>query len=448
MHDTQLLSFFSSMNTVAFQTFGCKLNQSETAVLVKDFLDHGYQIVSWDQGADVVVLNSCTVTRKSDARCRQAIRHALRMNPNTTIIVVGCYAQVSADELMDMIGVDYLFGVSEKFKIFRHFSEPGKRQTPAVFLDVGEENDLTKSRIGEFGDQTRAFLKIQDGCDRRCTYCIVPFARGSSRSIEPESIHDSACLLIEKGFKEIVLTGVHIGQYGLDLRPSHTLTMLCQELMRIKDVGRLRLSSLDSVDVEDLLLDLISKSNQICRHFHIPLQSGSDVILRAMDRPYTPEEYVQKIKKIQSYFPDAGLGTDVMVGFPGETDDQFQETYRLIESLPFSYLHVFPYSRRPGTFAADLPGQIQSAIRRRRAKALKKLGMGKRRQFMEKWRGREVTVLLESKNRDGWMSGLTSEYLRVEVPYDASLVNQFVNVEVTTLKDTWVRGKILQDQRP
>jgi len=432
------------MYTVSFRTFGCKLNQSETAAMVKDFIDRGYRVLPANRGADVFVLNTCTVTGRSDAKCRQAIRHALKLNPASTVIVVGCYSQVAARQLKKIHGVDYILGTSEKHHVFDYVSGPGKQDDPQIAIGQIENAKKAESRIGEYLEHTRAFLKIQDGCDNRCSYCVVPLARGPSRSVPPDDILRQADTLSSRGYKEIVLTGVHIGKYGKDLEPKQSLSQLLRRLMEASGFWRLRLSSLDPEDFTEDLLECIGESDRVCRHFHIPLQSGSDAVLASMNRSYTAEKVRSVIHKIVSGFTNVGLGTDVIAGFPGETDDQFEETVRFIEGLPFTYLHVFPFSPRNGTKAASMQNRVHARDRLIRTQQLRALGKVKKERFIEKWLGLEVTILLESRENNGWMDGLTSEYLRVNVPYDESLVNRFARVRVQRMQDFSARGRVLE----
>ena len=410
-------------------------------MMVKEFTDHGYRIVPFQKGADVSVIHTCTVTERSDAKCRRSIRHALRLNPETTVIVVGCYAQTAADQIREIPGVDYILGTAEKLRIFDYFIGPGKLGNSRVCITSTEHLVEAKSRPAEFVDHTRAFLKIQDGCDRRCAYCIVPFARGPSRSVAPEEVIRQANILVGKEYREIVLTGVHIGKYGKDLRSNDSLFDLLQRLLEIESLGRLRLSSLDIEDISDALIGLLANIPKICRHLHIPLQSGCDAVLKAMKRTYTTKILCEKIERIVSTVGRIGLGTDVIVGFPGETEDRFEETVRFIEEMPFTNLHVFPFSPRKGTPAASIPGQVEPRIRMERARRLIAMGNLKKKQFVETWVGREVDVLMEGRNVNGWMGGFTSEYLRVEIPFEKTFINRFVRVRIDDVSEFTARGR-------
>lgn len=432
------------MKTVAFRTFGCKLNQAETASLVREFEERGYRVVPWDRDADVFVLNSCTVTDRSDVKCRQAIRHVLRKNPRTTVIVIGCYSQVAAEEVRRIPGVDYIIGTQDKFRLFDHFRSPGKRTR--VRVAVSPVFCLTDaiSREGNYGDRTRAFLKIQDGCDHGCAYCIVPSARGPSRSVLPDVVLGQAQNLIERDFKEIVLTGVHIGRYGHDLADDLSLVTLLERMLGLDGLGRIRLSSLDPEEITDTLLECIAGSEKICRHFHVPLQSGCDAILSRMGRRYSVDVYRRKIKKIVALMGDAGLGTDVIVGFPGETEEFFGETVEFIEELPFTYLHVFPYSRRRGTDADSFEDQVEPRVRMERARGLRTLAKKKREEYLAKWEGRVVQVLFEGREDGKWMGGFSGEYFRVQVPHAEELRNRLVSVRIEGKGPSVLRGSIVQ----
>lgn len=433
-----------TMFTVAFKTFGCKLNQAETALMTRDFKDRGYRIIDWNEGADVSVLNTCTVTHRSDAKCRQAVRYVLTCNPNSTVIMTGCYPQTQLDTVTSIPGVDYIFGTREKNHLFEFFHGPGKLIKPEIhvgpFTEIGADNRTTE---GDYSEQTRAFVKIQDGCDNRCAYCIVPFARGPSRSVSLDSILKQTEALVGKAYHEIVLTGVHIGEYGKDLNPPSSLSDLLEFLLKIPKPRRIRLSSFEPENITEPLLKIVSQNTRICRHFHVPLQSGCDRMLSAMNRSYTTQNYRDKINRILSVVGEVGLGTDIVVGFPGETDTDFQTTYDFVESLPFSYLHVFPYSIRKGTKAASMKPQVPSRVRFERARLLRELGQRKKLDFMKKWVGKEVDVLLEHRNLDGWMSGLTSEYLRVKVPFSESLQNKIVRVKIESIGSNEVMGSVL-----
>jgi threonylcarbamoyladenosine tRNA methylthiotransferase MtaB len=420
------------------------LNQAETAMLAGLFERRGYRLVDADVHADVAVVHTCTVTGRSDAKCRQAVHHALMRNPDVTVIVAGCYSQVAAEELSRIDGVDYVLGTEDKFRLFDHFSGPGKIRPPKVVVTA--LSLLRKSpayATGFFGGRTRAFLKIQSGCGRNCTYCIVPSARGPGRSEAPDDVLNNAETLVRGGFREIVVTGTHIGDYGKEGGKGLRLSELLERLLSVEGLDRLRLSSLDPDEVTDELLATVASHERICRHFHVSLQSGSDAILRKMNRRYTAAEFRGIVEKIAELFDSPGIGTDVITGFPGETDECFSQTVELVESLPFSYIHVFPFSPRRGTPAESMPGQVPSALRIERAQALREVGVRKRKAFAEKWIGKTVSVLMEGGKENGRMSGITSEYLRVETAHHPELSNRIVSVIVEKVMDKGAYGRML-----
>jgi len=432
-----------AMFSVTFKTLGCKLNQAESAMMMQDFIDRGYMIADENEGSDVSVINTCTVTRRSDAKCRQAVRQALRAHPGTTVIVVGCYSQVAADQIAGISGVDYVFGVQEKLQIFKFFPGPGKLEKPVLAVTpIRNRHEVISHAAGFYGDHTRAVMKIQSGCDQHCTYCIVPAARGPRRSVPLNDVLKQAQKLIDRGYKEIVLTGVHVGEYGKECPDHPDLPALLQALTELKSLERIRLTSLEPENITSRLLSVISDYDQICRHFHLSFQSASPEILKRMGRPSDAGVIRHVLQKVTDMFPEAGLGADILVGFPGETEKNFEETRELLGQFPFSYLHVFPYSARPGTPAAMFPDQIPSRIRRERARELRELGKTKAVAFRQRWMGRRVRVLLEGKNRNGWMSGWTSEYLRVQTRFDPERINTLVFVEIEAVTEYGVRGCI------
>jgi threonylcarbamoyladenosine tRNA methylthiotransferase MtaB len=421
------------MPSVSFKTFGCKLNQAETAMLAEQFGQRGYEILDPGSAADVAVIHTCTVTGRSDAKCRQAVHHALRLNPRTTVIVAGCYPQVAAGELASIPGVDYVVGSRDKFALFEVFHGPGKRTSPVVAVSGRPETALEaapEARPGRFDGRTRAFLKVQSGCSRRCSYCIVPDARGPGRSEPFDAVLRNAEALVRRGFVEVVVTGTHIGDYGKDTPGSPRFPELMARLAGIDGLLRLRMSSLDPDELTDEVVDVVARHDKICRHFHVPLQSGSDAVLASMRRPYTASGFAERVGILTDRFGAAGLGTDVITGFPGETEARFQETLRFVESMPFTYLHVFPFSPRPGTAAASMPDPVPAGLRLERARILRSAGSFKRRAFAEASIGRVVTVLVESADERGGLSGWTGEYLRVRACGGPAALNRIVSVAV------------------
>ncbi len=428
--------------TVAFFTLGCKLNQFETFDLERQFVDRGYRVLPFSGEAAVYVVNTCTVTGKSDYRCRQTLRKARRRNPEGVVIAVGCYAQTQPGKLAGMPEVDFVLGNSEKGDIFSHLPEieGARRETTTA---VTEKPAAPFGEIAGFGDHTRAFVKIQDGCDSRCSYCIVPSARGASRSRPAGEVRRQLDLLLSQGYREIVLTGVHLGRWGRDLSPSDNLAALLRSLITIPGLERLRLSSIEPTEFSPALLDILS-SERICPHLHVPLQSGSGKILRSMRRPYTPETYAGLIEELVGRLPDCGLGADVIVGFPGEGEEDFLATRDLIDRLPLSYLHVFPYSKRPGTDAAVMPGEVPAEEKDRRGAELRRLGKSKSSAYQRARLGRTYRTLIEGRQAGSTKvaKGLTGNYLKVLVDAPSATANTMVDITLTKHEGGNLYGKL------
>lgn len=419
-------------------TLGCKVNQAESEAL----LSHAEQVgrsVSDDaaNGPSWVVVNTCTVTAKASMQSRQAIRKAIRENPGATIIVTGCYAQLQPDAIRGIPGVDYIIGQSEKHRIFEIIDAgaPGLSETSVIVNPmVHERQPFLQMPAPAFGRRTRPFLKIQDGCDSLCTYCIVPYSRGSSRSLPQDQVLAELDELIRMGAKEIVLTGIHLGRWGMDLPGKPGLVSLLQSIVNRPGLERLRLSSLEPAEISTPLLDFIKESNRICRHFHVPMQSGDPEILKRMNRPYAPENYSETLQAIHDRLEDAAIGADIMVGFPGETAPAFENTYKLIDALPISYLHVFPFSPRPPAPAACYPDPVPGGIARQRARALADLGTLKKAAFYEKMKTRTLEVLVEKTiDRQAFLyKGLSSNYIPVYIDADGHIdTNRVVNCRMT-----------------
>ncbi len=417
------------MKSVYFHTLGCKLNQAETSMLAEGFTSRGYAVASSIEEAAVVFVNTCTVTGRTDYRSRQAIRRFIKSAPNAFIIVGGCYAELQAAALARIKGVDLILGSDSKFDVFEHLNGLEKRDDPLIIVEKNSKK-FRAPETGDFGVKTRAFLKIQDGCDSFCSYCAVPYARGTSRSAAPDDVLRRAGELISRGYREIVLTGVHIGKYGIDLSPETSLAELLDILHGAAPGTRIRLSSLEPHEISDRLLDSIERSPRICRHFHIPLQSGSDTVLRRMNRKYTIDEYITNVHRIRRQFPGAGLGTDVIVGFPGETERDFELTHEVVRTLPFSYFHVFRYSRRSSTAAALMEDDVSPQRKSSRSATLRMLGRQKARHFAESFIGERAEVLFEKQEPGGSATGLTSNYIRVEITSTEPLTNSMRTVEL------------------
>lgn len=423
---------------VAFYTLGCKLNFSETSTIARSFTEEGFDRVDFSERADIYVINTCSVTENADKRFKTIVKQAQKANPNAFVAAVGCYAQLKPQELADVNGVDLVLGASEKFKITDYINDLSKNDFGEVHSCEIEEADFY---VGSYsiGDRTRAFLKVQDGCDYKCTYCTIPLARGISRSDTMENVIKNAKEISAQNIKEIVLTGVNIGDYGKgefgNKKHEHTFLDLVTELDKVEGIERLRISSIEPNLLKNETIDLVSKSRAFVPHFHIPLQSGSNEILKKMKRRYLRELYVDRVSKIKEVMPHACIGVDVIVGFPGETDAHFLETYQFLTDLDISYLHVFTYSERDNTEAAEMDGIVDMNVRNKRSKMLRGLSVKKRRAFYESQLGKRKTVLFEGENKEGYIYGFTENYVKVKAPWNPELVNTLHAVELTKIDD-------------
>jgi len=421
---------------VAFYTLGCKLNFSETSTIARNFNDEGFNRVDFSEKADIYVINTCSVTENADKRFKTIVKQAQKANPEAFVAAVGCYAQLKPQDLADVNGVDLVLGATEKFKITDYINDLSKNDFGEVHSCEIEDADFY---VGSYsvGDRTRAFLKVQDGCDYKCTYCTIPLARGISRSDTMEGVLKNAREISKKNIKEIVLTGVNIGDYGKgefgNKKHEHTFLDLVTKLDRVEGIERLRISSIEPNLLKNDTIDLVSKSRAFVPHFHIPLQSGSNEILKKMKRRYMRELYVDRVTKIKEVMPHACIGVDVIVGFPGETDEHFLETYNFLTELDISYLHVFTYSERDNTEAAEMEGVVAGNVRSKRSKMLRGLSVKKRRAFYESQLGSSRTVLFESENKEGYIQGFTENYVKVKTPWNPELVNTLHHVELTEI---------------
>ena len=431
----------SAQKKVAFYTLGCKLNFSETSTIARSFQNEGFDRVEFSEKADIYVINTCTVTDNADKRFKSIVKSALKQNPEAFLIAIGCYAQLKPEELAAVDGVDMVLGATEKFKVTDYINDLSKNEMGEVHSCEIEEADFY---VGSYsiGDRTRAFLKVQDGCDYKCTYCTIPLARGISRSDELENVLKNAKEISEKGIKEIVLTGVNIGDYGKgefgNKKHEHTFNELVQALDTVDGIHRLRISSIEPNLLTNETINFVSKSNSFVPHFHIPLQSGSDTLLKLMKRRYLKETYDNRVEAIKKTMPNACIGVDVIVGFPGETDELFLETYNYLNELDISYLHVFTYSERPNTEAFDMKGVIPKKVRAKRSKMLRGLSVKKRRAFYETQLGNDLTVLFESENKDGFIHGFTQNYVKVKTPWNPELVNTLQDITLTEIDEDGV----------
>ena len=423
--------------TVAFHTLGCKLNFAETSTIARLFQEKGFIKKSFLEPADVYVINTCSVTENADNECKSIVKSALLKNPEAFVAVVGCYAQLKPEEISKIEGVDVVLGATEKFKLLNYIHLSGKHLHAQIHnCEISDANFFVDAY--SVGDRTRSFLKVQDGCDYSCTFCTIPLARGKSRSDLIENVIRNANKIASEGVKEIVLTGVNIGDFGKgqliteDLKKKKEVTFLdlIMALDEVKGIERFRISSIEPNLLKDQIIDFVAKSKKFVPHFHIPLQSGSNVLLKLMKRRYHKELYADRINKIKTLMPDCCIGVDVIVGFPGETDELFLETYNYLNELDLSYLHVFTYSERDNTEAIDLPNQVSIVERKRRNKMLRILSAKKLRLFYEQQKGKILSVIFENENKKGFMYGFTQNYVKVKYPFDETLCNSILNVTI------------------
>lgn len=421
---------------VAFYTLGCKLNFSETSTIARSFENEGFDRVEFTEEADIYVINTCSVTENADKRFKTIVKQAQKVNPDAFVAAVGCYAQLKPQDLADVDGVDLVLGATEKFKITDYLNDLTKNDFGEVHSCEIEEADFY---VGSYsiGDRTRAFLKVQDGCDYKCTYCTIPLARGISRSDTLDNVLKNAFEISQQGIKEIVLTGVNIGDYGKgefgNKKHEHTFLELVKALDKVDGIERLRISSIEPNLLKDETIAFVSKSRTFVPHFHIPLQSGSNDILKLMRRRYMSELYVERVSRIKELMPHACIGVDVIVGFPGETDEHFLETYHFLNELNISYLHVFTYSERDNTPAAEMEGVVPLKVRNKRSKMLRGLSVKKRRAFYESQIGTVRTVLFEGENKQGYIHGFTENYVKVKAPWNPTLVNTLQEVTLSEI---------------
>lgn len=424
---------------VAFYTLGCKLNFSETSTIARGFQEEGFQRVDFSEEADMYVINTCSVTENADKRFKTVVKQAQKANPDAFIAAIGCYAQLKPEELAAVDGVDLVLGATEKFKITDYINDLTKNDFGEVHSCEIEDADFY---VGSYaiGDRTRAFLKVQDGCDYKCTYCTIPLARGISRSDTLDNVLKNAAEISAQGIKEIVLTGVNIGDYGKgefgNKKHEHTFLDLVRALDEVEGIHRLRISSIEPNLLKNETIKFVAESKSFVPHFHIPLQSGSDAILKKMRRRYMSGLYVDRVRQIKEVMPHACIGVDVIVGFPGETDAHFLETYHFLNELDISYLHVFTYSERENTPAATMEGAVPKNVRHKRSKMLRGLSAKKRRAFYESQLNRTRTVLFEGENKEGYIHGFTENYVKVMAPWDPALVNTLRRVKLTEIDES------------
>ena len=433
---------------VAFHTLGCKLNFSETATIARSVEKINFQRVSFDSFAEVYVINTCSVTENADRRVKGLVKKVIQQNPRGFIVAIGCYAQLSPEKIAALDGVDLVLGASEKFKLNEYIQDLTKKLEGQVYSCEIESVDFYESSYS-INDRTRAFLKVQDGCDYKCTYCTIPRARGVSRSDTLENVIQNAYNIAKAGLKEIVLTGVNIGDYGKgehgDKKHKHTFLELITALDKVNPINRIRISSIEPNLLSMEMISFVAQSKRFVPHFHVPLQSGSDQILKSMKRRYLSKLYRERIEWIKNKMPDACIGVDVIVGYPGETEEDFLETYHFLNDLPVSYLHVFTYSERPNTVAINLKGEVSHEVRSKRSKMLRTLSVKKRRVFYESQLGRTVHVLFEGENKKGYITGFSENYVKARAPWNPDWVNTVKKVKLDKIDEEGILRFLVLD---
>ncbi|MFB9280077.1 tRNA (N(6)-L-threonylcarbamoyladenosine(37)-C(2))-methylthiotransferase MtaB [Cohnella cellulosilytica] len=443
------------MPSVAFYTLGCKVNFYDTEAIWQLFKNEGYEQVDFEQTADVYLINTCTVTNTGDKKSRQIIRRAVRRNPDAVIAVTGCYAQTSPAEIMAIPGVDLVIGTQDREKLMTFVSDIQSDRKPVnAVRNIMKTREFEELDVPSFTEKTRAFLKIQEGCNNFCTFCIIPWSRGLSRSRKPDSVLEQARQLVAAGYKEVVLTGIHTGGYGDDLE-NYRLANLLADLDQIDGLERIRISSIEASQIDEKVIAILNSSRKMCRHLHIPLQAGHDDILKRMRRKYTTAEYAEKIRLIQKAMPGVAITTDVIVGFPGETQEQFENGFRFMEQMKFAEMHVFPYSKRTGTPAARMDGQVDEDVKHERVHQLIDLSERMQAEYSREWVGKTLEVIPERGAKsasNGTISGYTDNYLQVEFRGDSSLIGKLCRVRVTESGVNECRGELLEvldaDSRP
>ena len=437
------------MIKVAIATLGCKVNHYESAGIEEEIISRGFSVVPFKSEADIYIVNTCTVTGKTDYQSRQLIRRANRNNPLASIFVTGCYAQIAPERLAGLPGVEMVLGTREKLMIPGLLQNDNRGEKKIIVGDIEKERSLPCLPVSKFPGQTRAYLKVQDGCNSFCSYCVIPHARGRSRSLPEDEVIREIRSLSSSGYREIVLTGIHLGEYGQGLAPQTSLSGLLKRIEKETGLERIRISSIEPMEITDEIIDLLGKSSALCSHLHIPLQSGDDSILSAMKRNYDTNQFQKRIEKIVAAIPDIGIGIDVMAGFPGEGKKEFENTRAFIGQLPLQYLHVFPYSKRPQTPASSLSGQVPETIKKERSRILRHMGTEKRVSFNRRFIGKNLSVLVEGK-RDtgsGLMKGFSDNYIPILVEdTDESVTNQIVKVKTTEMVEEKLKGKMISDE--
>ena len=436
------------MRRIAFYTLGCKVNQADTASMETIFKSAGYKVVGFNEDADVYLVNTCVVTNTGQRKSRQIINRAVRHNPMALTVVTGCYPQTAPDEVRAIDGVDVIIGNQERARIVELVEQALTSKRDDILDNVQKMTVDTRFEelgVGTETNKTRAFLKIQEGCNQYCTYCIIPFARGPLRSRSLESIKEEITKLVAAGYKEVVLIGIHLGCYGKELAKDGVKLSLydaVEAALSVPGVERLRLGSLESVEVETRLMELMAKEPRLCHHLHLPLQSGCDKVLKAMHRPYDTARFAELLKEIRSYVPDVAITTDIIVGFPGETEEDFEETLAFARSCGFAKMHIFPYSKRKGTPAEKMPNQVEEQVKQERAARLSELDKEMQHEAMTYWIGKDVTVQFEQPVDDNHVEGLCGAYMRVVVEGGQELCDQIRTVHIVGVEDDYLVGKL------
>ncbi|MDI3534433.1 MAG: threonylcarbamoyladenosine tRNA methylthiotransferase MtaB [Thermosediminibacterales bacterium] len=437
------------MKTVAFYTLGCKVNQYETDAMAGLFKKQGYKISDFKSPADIYVINTCAVTEEAARKSRQVIRRAVKMNPDAVIAVVGCYSQIAAERVLKIPGVDLVIGSKNRHQIVELVEKLDKTKTKPLL----EVEDIMKAREFEeifeytYKEKTRAFLKIQEGCNQFCTYCIIPYARGPIRSRRPENVFREAENLAKQGFKEVVITGVHLGAYGKELKDENVdIGDIVEEISKIEGIERIRISSIEPMEITDDLIERLAGIKKVCRHYHIPLQSGSKKILKWMNRRYTPDNFRHIVDAFRSKIPEVSISTDIMVGFPGETDELFDETMRFVEDVTFSRIHVFKYSKRAGTPAANFPNQVTKRKKEERSHKLIKLAQEQEKEYNKRFLGKTLKVLIEQEMNTGegtQYEGLSDNYIRIYIKHKGLKKGEIYNVKIKRIENSHVIGELI-----
>lgn len=430
------------MSTVAFYTLGCKVNQYETEAMTELFKNNGYNICSFDSPADIYIINTCTVTGMSDRKSRQIIRRAKKTNPNAVIAVTGCYAQTAPEDVLKIEGVNLVVGTNERHKIVELVENVNINSRHSEVYEIMNSHDFEELSITTYSERTRAYIKIQEGCNQFCSYCIIPYARGPIRSRAPEKVIEEIEKLVLNGFSEVILTGIHVASYGADLEDMD-LGKLLLAVNEIEGIKRIRLSSIEPMTLNESFINTISPCTKLCHHFHLSLQSGCDETLKRMNRKYTTAQYKSIVDGLRKAYPDVAITTDIMVGFPGETDEEFQKTVGFFKEISFSDAHIFQYSPRKGTPAAKRKDQIAPEIKEKRSKIISEITQQNRDKFLDSFIGKTLEVLFEQPDSNGFFEGKTSNYITVCVPFEENLSGTFRNVKIKQLKNGVLYGNII-----